>query len=260
MKQTVLITGASSGIGKELAEIFAKNHYNLVLVARAQSILKNIAEQLVHQYAIEATVITKDLSKPEAAKEIYQELLDKKISIDILVNNAGFGTYGPFIESDLNESLGMIAVNVTTLTELTHLLLPAMLKKNAGKIMNVSSLGAFQACPTLAVYCATKAYILLFSEALAEELKNTNVSVTTICPGVTYTSFQARSNTDKTRIVQSRFNIMSAKDVAEISYDALQRKKGVVVVGWLNKLLRIFTHFMPRRLSTSMSGNLMREK
>jgi short-subunit dehydrogenase len=257
-QQTVLITGASSGIGKDLAILFAEKHYNLVLVARSKQQLDDLAKQLVTQHNIKATVIAKDLSQPLAAKEVMTELQSQQITIDILINNAGFGTYGPFHQTDLAETLNMMALNMTTLTELTYLVIPDMLKKKSGKIMNVSSLAAFQACPLMAVYSATKAYVLSFTEAITEELKDTGIKVTAFCPGVTFTAFQERANTKNARILKNGFNIMSSKQAATIAFNALMRNKSFVISGMINNIMAFLTRFTPRKLNTQMAGFLMK--
>lgn len=256
--QTVLITGASSGIGKELAILFAEHHYDVVLVARSHKLLDELAQQLSQQHKITATVIAKDFSQVNAVKELYQELQAKNITINILINNAAYGTYGAFAETELSETMGMIAVNISALTELTYLLLPHMLKSKSGKIMNVSSIGAFQACPTMAVYCATKAYVLSFSEALTEELRNTGITVTSLCPGATITSFQIRAKTEDSRLLKNRLTVMTAKQVADIGFSALIRGKSFVISGFLNNIFAFFTRLTPRRINTKMAGMLMK--
>ena len=256
--QTVLITGASSGIGRDLAVLFAEQHYNLVLVARSELILQDLAQQLEKQHNIVSTVIAKDLSELGAAKVIFDVLKQKNIVIDILINNAGFGTYGEFHETPLAETQNMLAVNITALTELTYLLLPGMLVKKSGKIMNVSSLAAFQACPYMAVYAATKAYVLSFSEALTEELKGMGVSVTSFCPGVTLTGFQERTKTQNTRIVKNQMNTMTSKQAAEIAFAAMMRNKPFVISGVMNNILAVFAKWMPRRMNAKLAGYLMR--
>lgn len=255
--QTVLITGASTGIGKELAILFAEKQFDLVLVARSQQLLDELANQLKQKHQITITVIAKDLSQPNAVKELHQELKTNNMSIDILINNAGYGTHGLFAETALSETLGMITLNITALTELTYLLLPDMLQKKSGKIMNVSSLAAFQACPTMAVYCATKAYVLSFSEALTEELKNTGITVTSLCPGATITSFQIRAKTENSRMLKNRLTVMTGKEVADIGFKALMRGKPFVISGVLNNILAFFTRLTPRRINTKMAGFLM---
>ncbi len=256
-QKTALITGASSGIGKELATIFAKNHYRIVLVARSKNVLDTFAAELSTQYAIKTTVIAKDLSQPNAAKEIFAELQTQQIAVDTLVNNAGFGTHGYFSDSELTETLGMITVNISALTELTHLLLPAMLKQQHGKILNIASIAAFQAGPQLAVYSATKAYVLSFSEALAHELKNSGVTVTALCPGATATGFQNRANMHGIFFMENKLTVMSAKCVAEIGFNALQRGKSIAISGWLNKVMAFSTRLSPRRMATAIAGKLM---
>jgi short-subunit dehydrogenase len=182
-RRVALITGASSGIGYELAKRFARNNFDLVLVARDGRRLQRVADELGQEQKIAATVLARDLSLPGAAAAIAADLHAAGINVDILINNAGFNVYGPFSDTDLEREGAMIHTNVIALTELTKLLLPGMLERRYGKIMNLGSTGSFAPGPFNAVYCATKAYILSFSEALAAELKGTGVTVTALCPG-----------------------------------------------------------------------------
>lgn len=257
IRESVLITGASSGIGKEFALIFAKNNYNLILVARRKNILEDIAKKIMNEHSIQVMVIAKDLLQPDAAKEIYSELQEKNITVDVLVNNAGFGVWGKFSSSNLNSTLDMIKVNITTLTELTHLFLPAMLKQKKGRIMNVASTAAFQSGPNMAVYCASKAYVLSFSEALSCEMKNSGVTVTSLCPGATTTEFQELAKMTHTRILKNSFSLMDAKTVAEIGFYAILRGKSVVVTGVLNKVFAFSARIVPRSMATKIAGFLM---
>lgn len=192
-KGTALITGASSGIGYELARLFARKGHGLVLVARNQETLRELAEKLEREHGIRAIVVSKDLSLPSTPEEIFRELAEKSISVDILVNNAGFGTRGMFSNADTDSQLKMIQVNTTALTHLTRLFLERMSRPRKGRILNVASTAAFQPGPLMAVYYATKAYVLSFSEALASELHGSGVTVTALCPGPTRTEFERRA-------------------------------------------------------------------
>ena len=189
-EQTALVTGASSGIGEELAKLAAADGCNLVLVARRQERLDALARDLSVAHGVSARVITADLANRAAPRRIAEELTKGRLTIDILVNNAGLGIYGPFWERELGKELEVVQVNVVALTELTGLLLPGMISRKRGRILNVASTAAFQPGPWMAVYYATKAYVLSFSEAIAEELKGTGVTVTALCPGPTITEFQ----------------------------------------------------------------------
>jgi short-subunit dehydrogenase len=253
--KTALITGASSGIGYELSRLFAADGYDLVLIARSGQKLNELATELCKTGKINVTVLAKDLGDPAAPDEIFKILQAQSIMIDVLINNAGFGAHGPFAQNDWAEELGMLHVNVIALTHLTKLFLPGMVKHGSGKIMNVGSTGSFAPGPSMAVYCATKAYVLSFSEALAAELNGTGVTVTALCPGVTRTGFQARANVEKIRMLKDAG--MSAKQVAEIGYRAMQRGTPVVIPGVWNWLMIFSTRFIPRSLVTGFSRRMM---
>jgi uncharacterized protein len=254
-KRTALITGASSGIGYELAKCFGRGGFNLVLVARAELRLAKIAFELDRSCKITVTVMPKDLSKPASAQELYLELKGKGIEVDILVNNAGFNVYGPFSETDPEKEFEMMQVNMISLTQLTKLFLPAMLERRFGKILNLASTAAFSPGPGDAVYCATKAYVLSFSEALAEELRGTGVTVTTLCPGPTKTEFAERADMTDAKIFQGRLS--SADEVAQAGYEALMRGRANVIVGLANKLLILSIRFSPRTLVTRIAKTLL---
>src|SRR2546423_6004428 len=193
MPSTALITGASSGIGLDLARLVAADGNNVVLVARSGDKLAELAAELESKHHIRAFVAPIDLADPGAPEELYHVLEEQGIAIDILINNAGFGTHGPFAEADLAAQMQMLQVNVAALTQLTWLFLQPMIRRKQGRIMNVASTAAFQPGPFMAVYYASKAYLLSFSEALANELHGTGVTVTTLCPGPTITGFQHRA-------------------------------------------------------------------
>lgn len=218
MKKTALITGASSGIGKEFAKIHAKTGGNLVIVARSKDKLLALKEALEKEYKIHVSVIEKDLTEKDAAKEVFNFVKYSKIEIDYLINNAGFGGIGKFHERKLEEDLNMIQLNVVALTALTRLFLPTFVEKNSGKILNVSSTASLMAGPLQAVYFATKAYVTSFSNAIAEELSETNVTVTTLMPGATETYFGKTSGMDKTSLFK---NTADANSVAKDGYNAM---------------------------------------
>jgi uncharacterized protein len=251
MNETALITGASSGIGYELTKLLAGDRCNLVLVARSESKLQEIASELTEQFGISVKVIAKDLAVPTSPEEIWQELQKTGIAIDILVNNAGFATYGLFAETELQPELNMMQVNMVTLTHLTKLLLPGMLERKTGKILNIASTAAFQPGPLMAVYYATKAYVLSFSEALANELQGTGVTVTVLCPGPTASGFQARASMENSKLVKNKA-IMDAQEVAAIGYRALNNNQTVIIPGWKNKFLALTVRFTPRNLITKI--------
>lgn len=246
--KTVLITGASAGIGREFAELFAREGYHLILVARRAQALRKLADSLQREHHISVRTLAKDLSRPETPGEIYRELTEDSIAIDVLVNNAGAGVSGLFKETDLAAELSTIQLNLTALTHLTKVFLLDMVRRGAGKILNVSSTAAFQPGPTMAVYYATKAYVLSFSEALAEELGGTGVTVTCLCPGPTLTEFQARAGISGIRLL--KFRTMDAAAVARRGYEGLMKGRALVIPGFFNRLFAWGVRFFPRRLVT----------
>ena len=253
----VLITGGSSGIGRELARLFAADGMPLVLVARGASELARTADELRQVHQAEVTTIAADLSVPAEIERLVERLGTAGVEVEILVNNAGFGGGGPFARSRLADDLGMIAVNVSAVTQLTRLLLPAMLERGRGRILNVGSTAGFQPGPFMAVYYATKAYLLSFSEALAEELAGTGVTVTTLCPGPTDTGFARRAGILTTRLFRSA-SVMSAAAVARAGHAAVLRGDRVVVPGLVNKAVSQAGRIVPRRLLARVAAKLNR--
>src|SRR3954447_6416423 len=219
MKETALITGASSGIGLDLARLFAKDGCDVVLVARSEGKLRELAAELERDCGVTAHVIALDLARPNAAEALVQRL---PADVDVLVNNAGFGVAGPFVETDLAKELEMIQVNIVALTQLTKLLLPKMVARRRGRVLNVASTAAFQPGPLMAVYYATKAYVLSFSEAIADELRDSGVTVTALCPGPTETGFAAVAGMDQTRLF-TLMKPMTSAEVAKKGYEAMKR-------------------------------------
>ena len=253
MTQTALITGASGGIGLELARQFAQNGFDLVLVARSRNKLQQLADELQSQYQISVAVLVKDLTEPSAPDEIYAELQERGTAVNILINNAGFATYGFFNELDLQRELAMIQLNVAALTHLTWLFLQGMVAAGDGKILNVSSTAAFQPGPLMAVYYATKAYVLSFSEAVANELADKGVTVTALCPGPTASGFQSRAEMEDSKLVQG--GLMSAAEVAKSGYDGLMAGKTVIIPGAKNRILAMSPRFLPRKMVTNVVRN-----
>ncbi len=245
----VLITGASGGIGYELAKLFARDHHNLVLVARSADKLAQVATEL-QPHGITVKTVALDLSTPLAPKFLFDHLQD--IPIDILINNAGFGVLGKFAGMPEEEILGQINLNITALTQLTRLFLPPMLQRRNGRIMNVASTAAFQPGPLMAVYYASKAYVLSFSEAIANELRGSGVTVTCFCPGATHTGFAQRAGTEKSRLFK-QLGAMSAERVARDGYRALMEGRTVAVSGVHNWLVAQSVRFAPRKLVTAIS-------
>jgi uncharacterized protein len=242
--ETVLITGASSGIGLELAKCFATDGCRLILVARNKEALEKLAEELRGKNKIEAIVLPADLSLPETPKRIFEELYAQKISVDVLVNNAGFGLHDAFVKLPLQRQLEVIQVNVTALTELTGLFLPGMIERRCGGILNVGSVAGFQPGPGMTVYYATKAYVLSFTEALAEELSDAGLTVTTLCPGPTTTNFGNIARGQRTRKIQTKK--MSAETVAIYGHRAFRKGKLLAVPGLNNRLLIFMNRITPR--------------
>ncbi|NLZ48909.1 MAG: SDR family oxidoreductase [Clostridiales bacterium] len=230
-KSVTLITGASSGIGYEMARVFARNKHDLVLVARQEEALKKLADKLIKDYGVKVYLIPTDLANPQAASELYNKVNKLELEVDTLVNNAGFGYVGLFYKEELYKDTDMIQVNIRALTELTKLFSKDMVNKKRGFILNVASTGAYHPGPYTAVYYATKAYVLSFTEAIAKELKPYNIVVTALCPGATKTNFSKRAGRRDNKAA------MSPEKVAEAGYKALMKKKTVVVPGIANKLL-----------------------
>jgi uncharacterized protein len=240
-----LITGASSGIGLELAKLFARESHDLALVARSHDKLKDIANDLQKTFGVQVKYYTKDLSISSSPEEIFNALRSEGGNIDILVNNAGFGWRGEFAQMELTNALEMIQVNITVLTHLTRLFLPGMIERKRGKILNVASTAAFQPGPMMATYYASKAYVLSFSEALSEELQGTGVSVTALCPGPTATNFGQRAGFANEKLVGGLLS-MDSHVVALEGYKGLMKGKPLVVTGWKNWLGTQLVRFMPR--------------
>lgn len=253
----VLITGGSSGIGRELARLFAADGVPVVLVARGTSALAQVAAELRQRHQADVTTIAADLSVPAEIDRLVERLRSADIDVDVLVNNAGFGAGGPFAHSQLADDLGMIAVNAAAVTHLTRLLLPPMLERRRGRILNVGSTAGFQPGPYMAVYYATKAYLLSFSEALAEELSGTGVTVTTLCPGPTETGFAQRARMLTSRLFRSA-TVMSAADVARAGHAGVMRGRRVVIPGAANKVVGQAGRLLPRRLLVRMAAKLNR--
>jgi hypothetical protein len=252
----VLITGASSGIGLELARLFARDGNNLVLVARREELLNKIAGELNSDFGVEVEVIAKDLTLEKSPDEIFIQLKDREI--DIVVNNAGFGAVGPFSELDYKRQIDMIKLNIAALTSLTRLFIPRMVEKNSGGILNVGSLAGFQPGPYATIYYATKAFVLSFTEGLKEELKNTNIKITCLAPGPTNTEFGEVSGLDRSFLF--KFGTMGAKEVALQGYNGFLNGKTIVIPGFSNKLLPLLVRLSPRFLVRSITAKLNRSE
>ena len=256
MKHAALITGASNGIGLELARIHAKRGGDLVLVARSQDKLNQLADELRAQYdGIQITVIAQDLTMPQAAQSVFAQTEQLGIQVDILINNAGFGGHGRFFERELAKEQQMIQLNITALTELTHLYLQGMVARRRGKILNVSSTASFMPGPLQAVYYATKAYVTSFSQAVAEEVREFGITATALCPGAVATDFVAAGDLQG---VGAWKNAKSAQSVAEYGYRAME--KGELVAfneGKLKFALEWVIPLLPRKTVLKMSRMAM---
>jgi uncharacterized protein len=244
MAQTALITGASGGIGLDLAREFARHGYNLVLVARSADKLAAAADEL-RRNSVQVEVIAQDLSESASAQPLANVLEQRGITIDILVNNAGFGLRGAFANLPADEQVNMIDLNVTSLVALTRTFLPGMIARRRGRILNVASTAAFQPGPFMAVYYATKSFVVSFSEALGEELRHTGVTVTTLCPGPTHTGFADRAGMAKVNLFKKRA-VMSSADVARAGYEGCVTGKRIVIPGGVNRLGAFAVRFMPK--------------
>ncbi|MDP9356853.1 MAG: SDR family oxidoreductase [Chloroflexota bacterium] len=249
--RVALITGATSGIGLELAKLLARDGHDLVLVSRTADRLDAVADDLRTRFGSRVTTIVKDLAQPAAVEEIVVQLRRGGVAVHVLVNNAGYAIYGPFAETNLQDELAMMRVNMLAVTHLTKLLLPDMLKRRDGKILNLASTAAFQPGPLMAVYYATKAYVLSFSQAVAEEVRGSGVTVTALCPGPTETGFQARAAMEESRLIKGR-TIMDAATVAQAGYAGMLRGKTVVIPGRRNRVLAEANRFLPRTFVTRL--------
>jgi short-subunit dehydrogenase len=251
-RPTALVTGGSGGIGLEIGKALARREFDLVLVARNRDALEAAAGQIEGKHTVRVHVFAADLRRREAPEAISDFLRNENIPIEMLVNNAGFGLGGEFAETELTRELEMIQVNIAALTHLTKLFLPAMIKRRSGRILNVASTAAFQPGPLMAVYYATKAYVLSFSQALAEELRNAGVTVTALCPGPTRTEFAAEAQVGNSRLFTA-FGIADASDVAEYGVSAMLHGRRVAIPGIKNKIVAQANRFAPRALTAKVA-------
>ena len=253
-----LVTGASSGIGLELARLFAAGGHDLVLVARSGERLEHIAREIREQNGVHVDSRPRDLSHPDAARELWRELTDERVSVNVLVNNAGVGLHGAFGEQDVDTINRLVTLNVTSLTTLTRLALPDMVARRSGRILNLASLVAYQpGGPQEAVYYATKSFVLSFSKGLARELRGSGVSVTALCPGPTATSFEKKSGATETPLYKWMPS-MPAAFVARAGYRGLMRGSGVVIPGLIAKVLAFAGELPPRRVALEVNRMLLR--
>lgn len=257
-KRTVLLTGTTSGIGYELSKMFAMAGFNLVLVSRNEQKLKAQKEDLEKRDGMKAYTISKDLSGPNAAEEVFQDVQNRGIHVDILVNNAGLNESGPFCETSIERELQMLQVHIVSFTHLTKLFLPGMMKNNYGKILNLGSTGSFAPCPLDSVYCATKAYVLSFSNALRSELSGTGVTVSTLCPGATKTEFAKKADMENTLLFK-KF-VMESQEVAGVAYREFMRNKRIIVPGVYNRLLVFSIPFTPGIILEKITRALLKRR
>ena len=262
-RETVLITGATSGIGNDFAHIFAEKGYDLFLASRNREKMDSIKKKLEDLYGINVKTMSIDLAKPLSARKVYEESISQKIDVRVLVNNAGFGIHGEHADLDMRKVEEMIQLNVTTLTELCSLFGHEMKKKRQGYILNVASTAAYQPAPYIAVYGGTKSYVLNFSEALAKELEDYNVAVTCLSPGPTDTNFfevvGVQGIAEKKTGIWAKSNRMAPRKVADIGVDALFSKKLSIIAGGWNSLLAFSCRLAPRRAAASISKKVMKQ-
>lgn len=245
-RSCVLITGATTGIGYELAKLYAKDENNLILVARNEDRLKEVKDEL-SLYNINIYTIALDLSEDNSCEKVLEYVNKNNLSVDILINNAGVGSFGYLSEIEMEKELKLIDINIRALTELTKIFLPAMIEHGEGSIMNVASTAAFCAGPKMATYYASKSYVLNFTEALYEEVKGKNIKISCLCPGLVRTSFQEKSGIKKKESAKKA--LMTPKEVAKIAYKDFKKGKLIIIPGFKNKIIIIVNKFMPRSLS-----------
>ncbi|KAA2236206.1 SDR family NAD(P)-dependent oxidoreductase [Salinarimonas soli] len=249
-----LVTGASSGIGAELARVFAARGHHLVLTARRRDKLEMLARELERAHRGRVEVVTADLGDPAGPDTLMREVESRGVELSNLVNNAGFGLRGPFAEQPMDELMGMVSLNITALTRLSRMALPAMIARGEGGILNVASTAAYQAGPNMALYYATKAFVLSLSEALHEEAKPHGVRVTALCPGPTHSEFASRARMEDSRLFRSA--AMSARDVAEAGVDGFTAGHAVVLPGASNAIGANLARILPRSLTRKLAGRL----
>ena len=252
--KTVLITGASSGIGKETAFVYAKNNYNLILVARRRENLENIKEEIGEKYSISVNVFDIDLSETDSAEQLYNQVKTANLDIDVLINNAGFGINGEFKDINIEHEEKMLILNIITLTKLTKLFVNDMITKQSGHIINIASTAAFQGIPRFAAYAASKAYVLHFSEAIAQELKKNNIKVTVINPGATKSEFAQSAGFEGEKLFSKA---PTSKDLGEFIYSSMVKGRTSATHGFKNKLLIFLTRLTPRNLLTKIAGKMI---
>lgn len=258
--KTALVTGASSGFGREFVKIFAQEGYNVILIARHAQDLQAVADDVKTKHPeCTLTVVAKDLSVPGSAQALYDEIQSKNLTVDVLINNAGFGSHGLFVETDLEKEQKVMHLNMLSLVELTKLYLKEMVSRDEGKILQLASTVSFMPVPKMAVYAASKAFVLSFTEALQYELKDTKVTMTALCPGASDTEFFERANAEDTRIVQDTTLSEPAK-VARDGFDALMNGDRRIVSGVKNKIQAFMANFVPDSFLSVGMSKMMEDK
>lgn len=259
MSKYTLVTGASKGIGLELAKLFAKDKYNLILVARSEDILNNLKVEFEKEYAIKVEVIVSDLTKENAAYELYEKTSNLNLRVEHLINNAGFGDYGEYLETSDSKNRNMIQLNIIALMQLCKLYANDMKKYGYGKIMNVASIASFIPGPLMTTYYASKAFVLSFSEGLAREFKGTSITVTALCPGPTKTNFFDVASATDTDILKT-FKPASSEKVAKYGYKKMMKGRVVAVYGTLNRAMIFAVRFVPRSLVRNITYRIQRKR
>ena len=257
--KTALITGASSGIGLQFAKLHAHYGGDLILVARRYERLLALKEELENTFNIRVAIFAIDLSKPGAAEKLYLNVTEQKLQVDYLINNAGFGDFGYFHKTDWEKDEQMINLNIMALTQLTKLFVSDMIKRGSGKILNVASTAAFMPGPLMAIYFASKSYVLAFSEAVANELKGTGVSLTALCPGPTESEFQDAANMEESMLFK-RSKVATSEDVAKYGYNQMIKGKVVAIEGAINKFSIFASRFVPKNVLTSIVRRIQESK
>jgi short-subunit dehydrogenase len=259
MNDIALITGASSGIGYELAILFAKKKTDILIIARNEQRLLNIKKNLENEYQIKVYTVASDLSTPKGVNDVLNFVKDNRLNVSYLINNAGFGDYGSFIERNIENYSEMISVNITSLTSLTHYFAKEMVRNGKGRILNIASTAGFQPDPCFAVYGATKAYVINFTEALHKELEKTGVTVTVLSPGATRTEFMERAEMSNSKLFNG--SVMSAKEVAKVGFEGMMKGKLHVIPGFKNRILAFFSSITPSsKLRLNISARVMGQK
>jgi short-subunit dehydrogenase len=252
--QRVLLTGASSGIGLELAREFARNGHPLIITATVEAELAGVARELTHKFDADVLFVAQNLLKPQAAQQLYSAIQAKRLPIKILVNNAGVGNKGAFVRQSLQSQIEMIRLNIESVVAMTRLFLPEMIVRGEGRILNTASTAGYLPAPLMAVYHATKAFVLSFSEAVATELQGTGVTLTALCPGATDTDFFPRAEAVESTMFQ-KGHVMSRQEVAEGGYRALMRGERIYVAGGLNKAIVFSSRFLPESFLAKLAGS-----